>query len=172
MTRIQPWHMYMVGWPGLASRSNRCWLQSWVCQAHGGEAAAMNSALPACMARVLPVHVSGEARAIAYLILTELADPGSFRIVGFSGTYQFGHVELSESEAELALRISDRPEDEILAILHPRWQELNEPATTSSDLAEWFGLPAPEVAEGSAYESMQCQCTNDGGVSCASRGTP
>lgn len=136
----------------------------------GGEAAAMNSALPACMARVLPVHVSGEARAIAYLILTELADPGSIRTIGFGGTARLGQVELSESEADLALQISDRPEDEILAILHPRWQELNDPTTSSSDLAEWFGLPAPEVAEAS-YESMQCQCTDDG-VSCTSRGTP
>jgi hypothetical protein len=140
--------------------------------ATGGEAAAMNTGLPTCMARVLPVFVSGEARAIAYLILTELADPGSIRTGGFGGTYEFGHVELSESEAELALQISDRREDEILSVLHPRWQELNDPATSSSDLAHWFGLPAPEVADGSWYESMQCECTNDGGVSCTSRGAP
>jgi hypothetical protein len=124
------------------------------------------------MARVLPVYVSGEARAIAYLVLSELADPGSIRTGGFGGTYEFGHVELSESEAELALQISDRREDEILSVLHPRWQELNDPATSSSDLAHWFGLPAPEVADGSWYESMQCECTNDGGVSCTSRGAP
>jgi hypothetical protein len=123
------------------------------------------------MARLLPVFVSGEARAIAYLILTELADPGSIRTGGFGGTYEFGHVELSESEAELALQISDRPQDEILSVLHRRWQELNDPATSSSDLAEWFGLPAPEIDEGSSYESMRCQCTDDG-VSCTSRGTP
>jgi hypothetical protein len=48
---------------------------------------------------------------------------------------------------------------------------LNDPATSSSDLAEWFGLPAPEIDEGSSYESMRCQCTDDG-VSCTSRGTP
>jgi len=137
----------------------------------GGEAAAMNSALSACMARVLPVYVSGEARAIAYLILTELADPGSIRTGGFGGTLRFRRVELSEGEAALALQLSARPEHEILAILHPRWQELNDPTTSSSDLAEWFGVPAPEVAEAS-HESMQCECTDDGGVSCTSRGTP
>ena len=132
----------------------------------GGEAAAMNSVLPACMASALPVYVSGEARAIAYLILTELADPGSIETGGFGGTYQFGQIEVSEEEAELALKISARPEDEILAILHPSWQELQDPETTSADLAAWFGLPAPEAREGSSYEAMQCECTGDGGISC------
>lgn len=136
----------------------------------GGEAAAMNSALPACMATVLPVYVSGEARAIAYLTLTELADPGSIETVGFGGTYQFGQIEVSEDEAELALQISARPEDEILSVLHPSWQELQHPGTASADLASWFGLPAPSVGEGSFFESMQCECTGDGGVSCTGEG--
>lgn len=131
-----------------------------------GEAAAMNSGLPACMASILPVYVSGEARAIAYLTLAELADPGSIETVGFGGTYRFGQIEVSEEEAELALQISSRPENEILAILHPSWQEINDPETTSAELAAWFDLPAAEIGEGSMYESMQCECTGDGGVSC------
>jgi hypothetical protein len=136
----------------------------------GGEAAAMNSALPACMASVLPVYVSGEARAIAYLLLMELADPGSIETGGFGGSYQFGQIEVSEEEAELALQISARPETEILSVLHPSWHQLNDPGTTSAEFAAWFGLPAPEVGEGSTYESMQCQCTGDGGVSCTGGG--
>jgi hypothetical protein len=132
----------------------------------GGEAASMNSALPACMASILPVYVSGEARAVAYLVLTELAVPGSIETGGFGGTYQFGQIEVAEEEAELAGQISARPEDEILSILHPAWQELQNPETTSADLAAWFGLPAPTVGDGSMYESMRCECTGDGGVSC------
>ena len=132
----------------------------------GGEAAAMNSALPACMASILPVYVSGEARAVAYLVLTELANPGSIDPAGFGGTYQYGRIEVSEEEAELALQISTRSEDEILSILHPSWQELKDPGTTSADLAAWFGLPAPNVGNGSSYESMQCECPGDSGVSC------
>lgn len=131
-----------------------------------GEAAAMNSALPACMASNLPVYVSGEARAVAYLVLTELAAPGSIDPVGFGGTYQHGQIEVSEEEAELALQISARPENDILGILHSSWEELNDPETTSADLAAWFDLPAPQVGDGSPYESMQCECTGDGGVSC------
>ena len=137
-----------------------------------GEAAAMNSALPECMATVLPVLVSGQARAVAYLTLTELADPGSLPTSGFGGTYQFGQIEVSEEEAHLALQVAERPEREVLAVLHPRWQELNDPNTTSSDLAEWFGLPAPDVTEGSTYETMQCECTDDGGDSCTSGQAP
>src|SRR5690606_356348 len=107
------------------------------------------------------------ARAIAYMTLTELAAPGSIQTGGgFGGDYQFGQIEVSEEEAELALQISGRPEDDILAVLHPSWQELNDPETTSGELAAWFGLPAPSVTEGSTYDSMQCECTPDGGVSC------
>lgn len=133
----------------------------------GGEAAAMNPSLPACMASVLPVHASGQARAVAYLTLTELAAPGSIQTGGgFGGNYQFGQIEVSEEEAELALQISVKPEGDILAVLHPSWQELTNPETTSGELAAWFGLPTPSVTEGSTYDSMQCECTLDGGVSC------
>jgi hypothetical protein len=139
--------------------------------ATGGEAAAMNTDLPACMARVLPVYVSGEARAIAYLVLTELAVPGSIQSGGFGGSIRFGQIEVSEGEAELALQIANGSESEILSVLHPRWAELNDPTTSSAEIAGWFGLPAPQAANGSPYESMQCECTNDG-VSCTSRGSP
>jgi hypothetical protein len=132
----------------------------------GGESAAMNSALPACMASILPVYVSGEARAVAYLVLTEQAAPGAIETGGFGGTYQFGQIEVSEEEAELAGQISARPEDEILSILHPAWQRLQDPETTSADFAAWFGFPAPQIGDGSLYESMQCECTGDGGVAC------
>jgi hypothetical protein len=140
--------------------------------ATGGEAAAMNTGLPTCMARVLPVYVSGEARAIAYLVLTELADPGSIQSRGFGGTIRFGQIEVSEGEAELALQIANLSESEILSVLHSRWVELIDPATSSAEIAGWFGLPAPQAANGSPYESMQCECTDDGAVSCTSRGTP
>lgn len=137
----------------------------------GGEAAEVNSELSACMASLLPVFVSGEARAVAYLAFTELAVPASIRTGGFGGSYQFGQIEMSEDEADLALQISGRPKDEVLATLHPRWEALASPATSSAALAEWFGLEPPALAETSSYEAMQCECTGDG-VSCSSRGMP
>jgi hypothetical protein len=131
------------------------------------EAALMNSHLPACMAAVLPVLVSGEARAVAYLVLNELAVPGTIATDGF-GTYRLGHIELSEDEAELALEIVRRPEVEILAVLHASWEQLTNPATTTAALAEWFGLQPPLLLEASSYESMECECVG-GGVSCTGR---
>ena len=138
----------------------------------GGEAAAMNPDLPACMAQLLPVFVSGQARAVAYLVLTELTTPGAVATGGFGGTYQLGNLELSEDEADLALQIASRPEEDVLAVLHPRWNLLTDPATSSATLADWFELDAPVTARASSYDSMQCQCTGDGGVSCTSARTP
>lgn len=135
------------------------------------ETALMNSHLPSCMAGVLPVLISGEARAVAYLVLSELAVPGTIATGGFGGSYEFRHIELSEDEADLALEIAGRPENEILPVLHARWEQLTNPAATSAALAEWFGLQPPQVLEASSYESMECECTN-GGVSCTSRSAP
>lgn len=133
------------------------------------EAASMNSHLPACMAETMPVFVSGQARAVAYLALLELAAPGSIEASrGFGGAYQSGHIELSEDEAQLALQIASLPRDEVLSVLGPRWEDVTDPETDSAAIAEWFGLAPPEVVEASSYESMQCVCNPDGGVSCTS----
>jgi hypothetical protein len=133
----------------------------------GGEAAAINTEIPACMARTMPMLVSGEARGVAFLVLTNLAVPGSIETGGVGGTYWFGHLEMSEDEARLAFQIADRPEDEVVPVLHSHWAELTDPNTTSAELASWFDLNEPEVIAAAHYESMQCTCT-DGGVSCSS----
>lgn len=137
------------------------------------EAASMNSHLPACMAGTVPVFVSGQARAVAYLALLESAAPGSIEASGgFGGTYQTSHIEISEEEADLALQIASHPQEEILAVLAPRWDEVTNPATDSAAIAEWFGLAPPETVEASSYESMQCECTPEGGVACTSTEAP
>ena len=111
--------------------------------------------------------VSGEARGVAFLVLTGLAVPGSIETGGFGGTYWFGHLEMSEEEAQLALQIRDRPESEVLSVIHSHWADLTDPSTTTAELAGWFNLSEPEVIPAAHYESMQCTCT-DGGVSCTS----
>jgi hypothetical protein len=124
------------------------------------------------MAETMPVFVSGQARAVAYLALLESAVPGSIEgSRGLGGTYQFGHIELSEDEAQLALQIAHLPQNEVLSVLGSRWGEVTNPETDSAAIAEWFGLAAPEVVEASEYESMQCVCI-DGGVSCTSTEAP
>lgn len=135
------------------------------------EAASMNSHVPACMAETMPVFVSGQARAVAYLALLETAVPGAIDARGFGGTYEISHLELSEAEAQIALQIASRPQVEILSVLDPGWDEVISPETDSAVIAEWFGLAAPEVVEASSYESMQCVCI-DGGVSCTSTEAP
>jgi hypothetical protein len=133
----------------------------------GGEAAAMNTDIPACMAGTMPMLVSGEARGVAFLVLTDLSVPGSIETGGFGGTYWFGHLEVSEEEARLAFQIVDRPESEVIAAFHAHWAEVTHPSTSSAELAGWFDLAEPEVISAARYESMQCACT-DGGVSCTS----
>lgn len=132
----------------------------------GGEAAAMNADRPACMAEVLPVFVSGEARAVAYLVLTEMAVPNSVETGGFAGSYQFGHIETSTDEVALAFQILSRPESEILAMLYARWNEVTDRTTASATLAGWFELEAPEVIGTSSYEGMNCVCI-EGGIRCS-----
>lgn len=128
-----------------------------------GEAAAMNPDMPACMASIVPALVSGEARGVAFLVLTDLVVPGSVETGGGSdGTFQFAHVELSEDEAMLAFQILDRPASEILAVLHSRWDELIEPTTSSATLAGWFGFEEPDVIAESSYEGMNCVCIERG----------
>jgi hypothetical protein len=135
------------------------------------EAVAFNEHLPECMARMRPVMMSGQARAIAFLILNEMASPGSLTdrvgpIGGRdSGTVRNATIEVSSSEAALALQIADLPEDSVLSTLHPRWETVTDPSTTSETLAAWFGLPAPEVATTSEWDQMNCVCTDDG-ISC------
>lgn len=129
----------------------------------------MNREIPACMAALMPVLVSGQARGVAFAVLSELAVPGSLETGGFGGSFQFRHIELSEDEADLAFSILDLPRDEILSEFHPRWAELTDPATTSGTLAGWFGLEAPQVIGASTYDDMDCICTEGGGFSCTSR---
>lgn len=130
------------------------------------EAAAMHPDLPACMASSLPVLVSGQARGVAFAVLTELAVPGSLQTAGFGETFQMGHIEISIEEAELAFRILDRPREDILTVFHDHWNEVMDPRTTTASLASWFGLEAPGVITRSQYADMECTCTADGGVSC------
>lgn len=145
-----------------------------------GEAELRNSDLPACMAGLLPVFVSGQARAVVYLVLSELADPGAIQNVEPTGvrfgpidpTFQFQNIEISRDEARLALRLVEEREEPLLSALHPRWDQLTDPDTSSAELAEWFEIPPPEIVEASSYESMECECTGDGGVSCSGRVGP
>lgn len=134
-----------------------------------GEAAEVNSHLPECMAELMPVFVSGEARGVALAALTELVVPGSLGDARHRGPNQVGHVEVSPDEVQLARRILQRPRREILSTLHQRWREVTDPATTSAELAAWFGLEAPEVATAPFHAGMDCTCTGEGGVSCRSR---
>jgi len=132
------------------------------------EAAEMNTQMPPCMAQVLPLPVSGQARAVALMVLSELAAPGSVQPNHFGGPVWFGHVEVSEEEARLALQIAQRRRDEVLTVLHANWTPLTEPSTTTETLAGWFGLEPPETLLTSSYEGMTCVCLPDGGVSCSS----
>lgn len=135
-----------------------------------GETAALDRGLPACMAGMFPLLVSGEARGVGLLVLTNLVIPGSEPGEGFGGTAQFGEIEVSEAEAQLAARILDLPETEILDALHGRWTTFVDPRTTSAELADWFGLEPPEVSTESSYEGMTCTCTGDRGVQCTGDG--
>ncbi len=134
-----------------------------------GEAAQLNTEVPACMARVLPMAVSGQARGVGFLVLSELAVPGSLRENIFVGPVRFGHIEVSQGEAALALRIAERPRNEVVATLHAHWDQLADPATTTGTLAGWFGLEPPQTLSSSSFEEMTCVCSPDGGVSCSSK---
>ena len=64
----------------------------------------------------------------------------------FRPGYQHFHLpptSVGRSDAELALGLLARPMADVQAELVSRWQEVVDPATTSADLASWFGLQAP-----------------------------
>ncbi|MEX0796566.1 MAG: hypothetical protein WD274_07720 [Acidimicrobiia bacterium] len=133
------------------------------------ELAEMNTDVPACMAPVRPLLISGQARGIGLLVLSELAVPESVDRRPFPGPVQFGQIELSRSEVDLALRIADEPREDVLLTLHAHWEKLIDPATTTATLSAWFGLEPPEILSTSSFDEMTCVCSPDGGVSCSSK---
>lgn len=53
-------------------------------------------------------------------------------------------VLISVSDARIAQTLLSLPVPQVRQELQERWDSVTDPATTSSDLASWFGLPAPE----------------------------
>jgi hypothetical protein len=131
-----------------------------------GEAAVMNTEMPECMAMVMPLFVSGQARAVGLIVLSELAVPGAVPTETYPGRVQFEQLELSRGEVDLALEILRRPRQEIVSTIHDNWQALVDRETTTATFAGWFGLESPEVITESSFENMTCTCTRNGGVQC------
>jgi hypothetical protein len=134
-----------------------------------GELTEMNTDVPACMAHVRPLLISGQARGVGLLVLSELAVPESVDRRPFPGPVQFGQIELSGSEVDLALQIADEPREDVLLTLHANWEQLIDSATTTATLSAWFGLEPPEILSTSSYDEMTCVCSPDGGVGCSSK---
>jgi hypothetical protein len=127
-----------------------------------GEAAEMNTEVPECMALVMPLLVSGQARAVGLIVLSDLAVPGSALTEVYPGPVQFEQLELSRGEVDLAHQILERPHQEVVSTLLNNWDQLTDPEISSAALAGWFGLEAPEVITESSYEGMACTCIANG----------
>lgn len=74
----------------------------------------------------------------------------TFRI-GF-GRLHHQPTSIGRPDAELAVDLLAVPIAEVQAELDVRWEEVTDPATTSTELASWFGLPAPEYPESDFFE--------------------
>ncbi|HLF44576.1 MAG TPA: hypothetical protein VJA46_13775 [Acidimicrobiia bacterium] len=62
-------------------------------------------------------------------------------------------VMIGRPDAELAAELLALPVAEVHSELLSRWPEVMDPATTSADLASWFGLSAPVYPELDFYEA-------------------
>jgi hypothetical protein len=64
-------------------------------------------------------------------------------------------VTIGRGDALLARQLLDRSQDGVHGTLIDHWEEVLDPATTSAQVASWFGLPAPEQAD---IEFFQAPC--------------
>lgn len=73
-------------------------------------------------------------------------------------------MELSGAEMQFAQELLELPRDEMLSSLAARWEELENPSTTTSDMASWFDLPSPDVPP---HQAWVCDCGEDGSARCS-----
>lgn len=109
-------------------------------------------------------HADGQARAAAAVWLSLVAAPGADGIVdaGLASRPDAVPVPLFPTsmyrgDVELARAMYDLDLERVSVELNQKWDQVTDPTTTTTELASWFGLAAPEEPDPEKFTHEPCR---------------
>ena len=124
----------------------------------------LDSRYPVAMDASASCHGDGQARAAVTVWLSLVAAPGAVSMIdsGLAGhpgavPVPLGPTTMGRGDVELGRAMYDLDPEQVSAKLNQKWGQVIDPATTSTDLASWFGLTAPPEPDPEEFTREACR---------------